>query len=289
MPGRAYHVFARGDNKGQIFRDADDYQHFLTRFVESLQRFATLCLAYCLMANHYHLLIVPGEHPVSKLMQWLNSRYCQRYNKRHGRVGHVLQGRFGSRIVEDSTYLLSALRYIAMNPVAAEAATRPENFRWSSYRATAGLEPPPPFLDLGRVWHAFDCTDAAEGRARYIAHVAGGAAAEELQRALFFGGELLARQVHRLLEPHKADGELTYADRFATRAALDAVFANAASTEDVRTAAHDAFHRHAYTLREIGEFVGRTPSTISKWIRSQDRVQQEEVWHQNIGRDKFKI
>jgi putative transposase len=74
---------------------------------------------YCLLRNHYHLLLVPHEHPVSRLMQQLNATYCQRFNRRHGRVGHVLQGRFGSRLVQDGAYARTAVRYLALNPVAA--------------------------------------------------------------------------------------------------------------------------------------------------------------------------
>lgn len=269
LPGAAYHLFARGDNKASIFRGDDDYAHFLDEFSRALERFGTDCLAHCLLTNHYHLLVVPQEHSVSRLMHDLNGSYCQWFNRQHRRVGHVLQGRFGSRIVDNADYMLAALRYIAMNPVAAQLVSRPDDWTWSSYRATAGLCEPPAFLNLDAVWAALQCAGTVTGRARFIAHVAGGADPEELQHALLFGGELLARRVDPLLEPHRATSAFAYAERFATRPSLEAILLNADSTAAVKRAAHMAFHRYAYTLQEIGDMVGRTPSSVSKWIKKQ--------------------
>ncbi|HVL66917.1 MAG TPA: transposase [Vicinamibacterales bacterium] len=267
VPGRAYHIYARGNDKACIFRDDGDHHRFLELLAVALERFRAECLAYCLLWSHYHLLVIPYQHSVSRLMHYLNSRYCQSFNKKHGRVGHVLQGRFGSRIVDDAGYLLTAIRYIALNPVAADRVERPEEWPWSSHRATAGLAPAPPFLTLDRVWKAFNCADATEGRARYITHVAGGHTAEELTRALLFGSELLARQVAPLLHPHRDEIAFTYADRFAARPPLDRIFEAATSADRVRRAAAAAFHEHGYTLGEIAARVGRSPSLVCRWIR----------------------
>jgi REP element-mobilizing transposase RayT len=268
LPGKAYHIFARGDNKGCIFRDDDDCTRFLDLLARYLERFAVQCLAYCLLWNHFHLLVIPQAHSVSRLMQDLNSTYCQGFNRRHQRVGHVLQGRFGSRIVDDNDYLMTALRYIAMNPVAGGRVTRPDDWTWSSYRATAGLCATPSFLALEAIWTALHCPDATAGRARFIAHVAGGADAEELRKALVFGDALLARQVRPLLEPHRDNEAFVYAERYATRPPLEDLLLHVDSTFALKHAVHEAFHRHAYTLREIGDMVGRTPSTVSKWVRA---------------------
>ncbi|HJR58876.1 MAG TPA: transposase [Vicinamibacterales bacterium] len=267
IPGKAYHLFARGDNKAAIFRDDEDCARFLDLLTRVLGRFAVQCLAYCLLWNHFHLLVIPREHSVSRLMHDLNGTYCQWFNRRHKRVGHVLQGRFGSRIVDESDYMLTALRYIAMNPVAGGQVTRPDDWVWSSYRATAGICAAPVFLALDAVWSALHCPDPVAGRARYIAHVAGGADSDELQKALLFGDDLLVRQVRPLVEPHRDTEAFVHAERFAaTRPPLDAILLNADSPWTVKRAARDAFHRYGYTLQEIGDMVGRTPSSISKWI-----------------------
>ena len=104
VPGLLHHVFARGNEKACIYADDQDYESFLELLARTLPRFDVRCVAYCLVWNHYHLLLVPNEHPISRLLQQLNSAYCQRFNRRHHRVGHVLQGRYGCRIVEDGAY-----------------------------------------------------------------------------------------------------------------------------------------------------------------------------------------
>lgn len=268
IPGRAYHLFARGDNKAPIFRDDADCVYFLALLGEGLSRFAIECAAYCLVVNHYHLLVIPRLHSVSVMMQYVNSRYCQWFNRKHGRVGHVLQGRFGSTIVDDAAYMLTALRYIAVNPVAAKLTAAPDEWQWSSYRATAGLEPAPDFLSLDRVWSAVNCSDIAAGRRRYIGHVAGGVEGEELRKALLFGSERLARQVASLLVPHQHEIDFVRADRFAVRTPLTEIFAGLTAVEELKHAAAEAFHVHGYTLRDIGRLIDRTPSAVCRWIRA---------------------
>lgn len=267
LPGVACHVFARGNRKQCIFEDDDDCQRFLERLAQSLGRFSVDCLAYCLLWNHYHLLLVPHQHTVSRVMQHLNSAYCQSFNRRHGAVGHVLHGRFGSRLIDDGSYLLAALRYIAMNPVAAGLVARPENWRWSSYRALAGLEEVPAFLTVDRVWRAVNAPDADSGRQRLMAFVSAGHEGRDLMTRLLCGGENLVRSVDSTLRPYREDPEFVYAERFATRPPLACVFEGAANRDQLQDAARVAFCEHAYTLREIGAVAGRPAPTIWSWIK----------------------
>jgi len=265
IPGVAYHLFARGDNKSAIFRDDHDCERFLEVLAAALDRFTTQCISYCLLWNHYHLLVIPQDHSVSRLMHNVNSTYCRRFNHRHGRVGHVLQGRFGSRIVEDGDYLLTVLRYIAMNPVDAGCAARPEDWRWSSYRPAAGLCAVPEFLSLDPVWRAAGGSSSADGRTRFVAHVTQGRKHEELEKQLLLGGDALVRRVHPLLKPHRETDDFSYAERFATRPSLDDLLTDDSRGALIRSA-RAAFLTHAYTLRQIAEVVGRSPSTISRWV-----------------------
>ena len=170
-PGLLHHVFARGNNKACIFEDDRDCQRFLDLLAKGLERFAVTCVGYCLLWNHYHLTVVPGQHPLWRLMQQVNSTYCRGFNRRHGRVGHVLQGRYGCRIVEDGAYARTVLRYLALNPVAAGRASTPGEWPWSSYRSAIGLAAVPDFLSLEHVWSAFGTSDPAEGRARLVQFV----------------------------------------------------------------------------------------------------------------------
>ena len=267
VPGVACHVFARGNGKQHIFEVEADHLRFLDRLERALGRFTTDCLAYCLLPNHYHLLLVPHEHAVSRVLQHLNSAYCQEFNRRHDRVGHLLQGRFGSRLIDDDSYLLAALRYIAMNPVEAGLVTRPEDWRWSSFRALAGLEEKPGFLADDQVWRALNAPDAASGRERFLAFCAAGDPARDLMTRLLCGGERLTRTVDAMLVPHRETIDFVYDQRYATRPPIDCVFEGATSQRELEEAARVAFCEHAYTLREIGAMTGRPPGTIWSWIK----------------------
>ena len=149
IPGVLYHVMSRGNARQQIFLDADDYARFLTRLTVTSARFGVRCRAYCLMVTHFHLLLEPNLFPLSRMMQQLNSSYSQSFNRRHERVGHVLQGRFKSPMIDGDDYVRRVLRYIALNPVRAGLVAHPAEWPWSSYRATAGLETRPSFLITG--------------------------------------------------------------------------------------------------------------------------------------------
>lgn len=133
-PDLLYHVFARGNNREPIFFEESDYQRFLT----NLERFRIpleyTLYAYCLLPNHFHVLIQVDKIDLSKIMQILMTAYTMYINRKYGRVGHVFQGRFQSIIVEKETYLLQVQRYIHLNPVEARLVDRPDMYPWSSYK-----------------------------------------------------------------------------------------------------------------------------------------------------------
>lgn len=138
LPGGIYHVTARGNARQAIFEDDDDCAGFLIVLASTVARYRLLCHAYCLMGNHYHLLLQTPESNLSVAMRQLNGVYTQRFNRRHERCGHVLQGRFGAQLVDGDAYLREVCRYIVLNPVRAGLVAHPGEWRWSSFRATAG-------------------------------------------------------------------------------------------------------------------------------------------------------
>ena len=138
---------SRGNGKMPIFLDDSDYRHFIYLLSEVVLEFELHCWNYCLMPNHYHLTIQPARPNLSEAIRRLNGNYGLWWNKRHERVGHVFQGRFKDQIVDKDGYLLSLTRYVVMNPVRAGLVRRPEEWLWSSYRATIAAGPVPPFLD----------------------------------------------------------------------------------------------------------------------------------------------
>lgn len=140
--GALYHITSRGNARENIYQDDVDRTVFLALLNRACSRHYWLCHAYCLMSNHYHLLIETNAATLSKGMKYLNGTYTQQYNRRHQRVGHVFQGRFKAILVEKDSYLLELARYIVLNPVRAQMVRAAKDWPWSSYRATAGLTNP---------------------------------------------------------------------------------------------------------------------------------------------------
>ncbi|HQO82913.1 MAG TPA: transposase [Synergistales bacterium] len=138
---------SRGNAKQDIFLTRTDRIAFLQLFGEIVDRFKWICHSYCLMGNHYHLLLETPRANLSRGMRQLNSVYTQGFNRRHERVGHVLQGRYKSILVERDSHLLELTRYVVLNPVRSGFVRSPEEWPWSSYRAMAVFELAPEFLE----------------------------------------------------------------------------------------------------------------------------------------------
>lgn len=143
-PGTTHHIIARGNRKQDIFLDASDYRTFVKLLGELATELEWSVFSYCLMPNHYHLMLRTKHANLAAGMRRLNSRYSQRANWRHENVGHMFQGRYKSFLVEEDGYLQVLARYIALNPVKAGLATKPEDWQWSNHKtflASAGAAP----------------------------------------------------------------------------------------------------------------------------------------------------
>ena len=136
--GALYHLTSRGDRREDIYLDDIDRVIFLEVLAGVCERFCWVCHAYCLMSNHYHLLIETRESTLSQGMRQLNGVFTQRSNHRHHRVGHVFQGRYKAILVQKESYLLELARYVVLNPVRAGMVRSAKDWPWSNYRSTAG-------------------------------------------------------------------------------------------------------------------------------------------------------
>ena len=141
--GVIFHVLNRGSNKARIFHDAADYAAFETVLREALHRFPARMLAYCLMPNHWHLVIWPRADELPSLMHWLCLTHAKRWRARHETVGngHVYQGRYRAIPVQSDHHLVTLLRYVERNPLRAGIVTDAEDWRWSSLPARCGASP----------------------------------------------------------------------------------------------------------------------------------------------------
>jgi len=147
FPGAVYHVTTRGDRQEAIFLDDHDRVLFLDLLGQALETFDARALAYCLMGNHYHLVLCTQQANLSVLMRQLNGLFTQRVNRRHGKAGHVFQGRYKAILVDRDAYLLEVCRYVDLNPVRAGMVALARDWPWSSYRALTGERQAPPWLD----------------------------------------------------------------------------------------------------------------------------------------------
>lgn len=137
-PGAVYHVITRGNNRQVIFKDDRDRRTYLEKLSYYCEQKEVELLCYSLLSNHVHLLLETPKGNLSKFMQPFQTSYTVHFNKRHGRTGHVFEQRYKAFLVDKDHYLLQVSRYIHLNCVGAKIVARPQNYRWSSYRAYVG-------------------------------------------------------------------------------------------------------------------------------------------------------
>jgi putative transposase len=166
-----YHLTARGNRRQPIFLDDDDRRKFLDLLGIVVLGRGWHCHAYCLMPNHYHLVVQTPNPDLSRGMQHLNARYAEWFNWRHGVDGHLFQGRFHSVLVESDWHLLELARYLVLNPVRARLCEGPADWAWSSYGPALGTIERPPFLTLDWLLGRFgsDRDGARAAFARFVA------------------------------------------------------------------------------------------------------------------------
>lgn len=270
-PGAVYHITARGNAREDIFLEESDRYRFLDTLSRVVVRYNWLCHAYCLLDNHYHLLIETPDPNLSLGMRQLNGIYTQSFNRDHRRVGHVFQGRFKSILVEKETYLLELCRYVVLNPVRAGLVTEPGAWPWSSYRATALGSAVPGFLTIDWVLGQFS-SNRKKARAQYRRFVADGLTSRErkpwheLIGQIFLGsGEFVAR-MQELLGGRQEIREIPRAQRYPGRPPLARLFGDVAKDEKMRRneLICTAHIRHGYTLKNIADHLGIHYTTVSR-------------------------
>ena len=201
-PGAVYHVTARGHERTSIFRDDTDREKFLALLSTVRRDFGWEVHGYCLMGSHYHLLLETPLGDLSRGMKTLNGRYAQWFNGRHRRRGYLLAGRFRSVLVQKQSHLLELHRSIVLIPVRAGLAERAGAWKWSSYRATAGLGKAPEWLETDWTLSQFARSRAAARQAfqRFVAEAKGGGREiEVLERGGLLGDEAFASGIRARL------------------------------------------------------------------------------------------
>ena len=137
-PGAYYHVTSRGNEQKDVFKSRRDREKFLEYLASATERYGAAIHAYCLMSNHYHLLLETPEGNLSQIMRHINGAYTTYFNIKRKRAGHLFQGRFKAILVEADEYAVELSRYIHLNPVRVGMAGKPGEYPWSSFQSYIG-------------------------------------------------------------------------------------------------------------------------------------------------------
>jgi len=274
--GALYHLTSRGDGREAIFLSDADRRIFLDIVAAVRERVNWVVHAYCLMTNHYHLLVETPDANLSKCMRQLNGVYTQRFNRLHNRTGHVFQGRYKAILVQKDAYLLELARYVVLNPVRARMVRMASAWPWSSYRAMIGKAQPPEWLDTRATLATFGETES-KAIERYLQFVAEGKGQpspwEHLKNQVFLGSDSFVDAMRRQVPQNRDLREVPQAKRLPPSKALSEYARQYPQRNDAIVA---AYRSGGYTLRDIGDYFSLHYSRISKIVHAADLALREE-------------
>ena len=263
--GALYHVIARGNAREAIFLDDEDREAFLANLGRVAERFDWRLWAWCLMGNHYHLLVETLRPTLSRGMREVNGVYTQAFNRRRGRVGHVLQGRYQAVLVDQDSYLLELSRYVVLNPVRAGMVGAAGAWSWSSYAAMMGKAPAPDWLAVDETLRLFH-GERGPARRAYARFVAEGVHAPEpseaIERQVLLGSEAFVERM--VAQAAKRPPSKEVPRRARPVRSLPTLEREAA---DRNAAIRAAYATGGYTLRQIGDHFGLHYSVVSRIAR----------------------
>jgi REP element-mobilizing transposase RayT len=270
FPGAHFHVTARGVARQEIFLDPSDRRCYLKVLHTACDRYGGICHAYCLMGNHYHLLLESADGRLSSVMQHLNGSFGRWFNRRRQRCGHLFQGRFKTSLIDKDGYFLEVIRYIELNPCRAKIVSHPGEWAWSSFRPRVGLSRIPPPLSVARALEFFG--SGPQAQKLYERFVLDGLSDEKiapmLRQETIVGSPQFIRQhaerARRLAKRQKVPRSQRYADR------PDLTELLVGSGADRRARAVQAVLQHGYSMSEVAHRLGVHYTTVSRWVRRAD-------------------
>jgi len=260
FPGAVYHLTGRGNARQKIFFTDADRELYLSTLAGVVRRYHWICHAYCLMANHYHLLIETPKANLSIGMRQLNGIYTQSFNRRHHRVGHLFQGRFKAILVEKEAHLLELCRYVVLNPVRVKGGASAQSWKWSSYRATAGLGSAPEFLSTDWILEQFG-KSRSRAQQHYREFVRDGMASrpwDDLRGQIFLGSQAFI-QKHASAKANLK--EIPRAQLRAAKPSLKQIFARRGEKGIAEA------YEQGYRLSEIAKHLGIHYATVSRRLK----------------------
>lgn len=266
--GALYHVTARGDRREAIFVDDEDRAALLELLGEACSRFDLRSHAYCLMGNHYHLVLETARPNLSRALRHLNGVYTQRFNRRHQRVGHVFQGRYQAIVVDRDAYYLEVVRYVLLNPVRAKLVKHARQWAWSSYRAVMGRAPARGGVDVPGLLSHFGATAgrARAAFARFIDEGAGqGTLWTHLNGQIYLGDERFAERLQMRLPSSGVSSEIPRLQRRGRVLPLAEYQRRHRERDEAMALAYRSGH---YTMQAIAQHFSVHYATVSRAVRN---------------------
>ncbi|MCL4471422.1 MAG: transposase [Gammaproteobacteria bacterium] len=264
--GALYHVTSRGDRREDIFLSDDDRSDWLEVLGTVCARFNWVVHAFCQMTNHYHLLVETVDGNLSGGMRQLNGLYTQRFNRRHGLVGHLFQGRYKAILVQKEAYLLELTRYVVLNPLRADMVESLEDWRWSSYPFIMGHAAPPSWLDTDWLLGQFG-SQRGKALKAYRQFVMAGRGLPspmlDTRHQLLLGDKDFVERHWQTKNPETLR-EVSKAHRRSVALSLDEYRIR---YPDRDQAMAQAYLSGAYTMAEIGRHFGVHYMTVSRAVR----------------------
>jgi putative transposase len=264
--GALYHITSRGNGRNLIYLQDDDFELFLQVLAKVCERYNWVIHAYCLMSNHYHLLVETPDANLSQGMRQLNGVFTQSMNRKHHRVGHLFQGRYKAILVDKDAYLLELCRYIVLNPVRANMVSSPEEWPWSSWHCMLGNVKSPVWMstDTLLIQFAKNRQDAIQCYIDFVNLGVGKTVWDTLQHQIFLGDEAFVAR-HQAMQDG-VEGDLLEIP-FKQRSAAPLPLAEyQAQTVDKHQAIYNAYLSGGYTQKQIGDHFGLHYSQISRLV-----------------------
>lgn len=278
-PGAHYHVTTRGNERKDVFKSQRDREKFLSYCESAVTRYGATIHAFCLMSNHYHLLIETPCGNLSQVMQHVNGAYTNYFNTKRKRSGHLFQGRYKAILIEADEYATEISRYIHLNPVRAGMVKRPEEYPWSSYRDYVGERKTLEWLNTGFI-HAYfsrKVPDAERKYRKFVEELLGKEYESPLSAvvaATMLGGtEFIQEITDRHIDGKQIDRDLPALRTLSNRPTMEAIdlAVNGIVAEPVKLADKASIylcHKHSGAkLKEIGERFGIGPSAVTQVSR----------------------
>jgi len=272
LAGGIYHITSRGrgDRRENIYDDDEDRQKWLEILGNACRRFNWRCHAYCLMDNHYHIVLETADENLSKGMRQLNGIYTQYYNRKHDRVGHVFQGRYKGILVERDAYLLELARYVVLNPMRANMTKNITAWKWSNYKATIGEAISPPWLETDWVLGQFS-KQRKTAIKKYIDFVREGVGLPSIwnnvQNQIFLASEKYINKQQKRINKKPSISEVPALQKRKVPKSLEYYDKKHKAQEK---AILNAYLSGGYTLKAIGDYFGKHYSTISRIVKSNE-------------------